>query len=208
MSDVGSALRDWESFYVIIGSSAGALTGLQFVVLTLVAQAEVSQGNRDATAAFGSPTVVHFCAALVVAALISVPWRTMGPPSFAILIGGAVGILYSILVLRRAFRQKGYRPVLEDWIWHIVLPLSAYSTIFTGGVLLRPKPEAALLAIGAAALLLVLIGIHNAWDSVTYITHEMLPRLRQRAPGTEAGARAGSPRPAAGAAPPKTDAED
>ncbi len=202
MSDIVSALREWESYYVIIGSSAGALTGLQFVVLTLVAQAEVNQRNRDATAAFGSPTVVHFCAALVVSALVTVPWRTIGPPRLVITIGGAVGILYSILVLRRAFRQKGYRPVLEDWIWHIVLPLSAYSAIFAGGVQLRRSTEAALLLIGGAALLLVLIGIHNSWDSVTYITHEMLPRLRERA-----GAATSRPRGGTSPAPPDADSQ-
>ena len=32
-----SALSAWENFYVIIGSSAGALTGLQFVVIALAA---------------------------------------------------------------------------------------------------------------------------------------------------------------------------
>ena len=34
----GSALIPWDNFYVIVGSSAAALTGLQFVVITLVAE--------------------------------------------------------------------------------------------------------------------------------------------------------------------------
>jgi len=29
-------LLQWENFYIIVGSSAGALTGLQFVVMALV----------------------------------------------------------------------------------------------------------------------------------------------------------------------------
>jgi len=32
-----TALDGWENFYVIVGSSAGALIGLQFVVITLIA---------------------------------------------------------------------------------------------------------------------------------------------------------------------------
>ena len=32
-----TALSAWENFYVIVGSSAGALIGLQFVVITLIA---------------------------------------------------------------------------------------------------------------------------------------------------------------------------
>jgi hypothetical protein len=36
---VSAHLAAWESFYIIVGSSAGALTGLQFVVMALVAEA-------------------------------------------------------------------------------------------------------------------------------------------------------------------------
>ena len=31
-------LAEWESFYIIVGPSAGALIGLQFVVLTLIGE--------------------------------------------------------------------------------------------------------------------------------------------------------------------------
>ena len=31
-------LAEWDSFYVILGSAAGALIGLQFVAMTLIAQ--------------------------------------------------------------------------------------------------------------------------------------------------------------------------
>ena len=30
--------REWDSFYVILGGAAAALIGLQFVVLTLIAE--------------------------------------------------------------------------------------------------------------------------------------------------------------------------
>jgi hypothetical protein len=36
---VAAHLSAWESFYIIVGSSAGALTGLQFVVMALVVEA-------------------------------------------------------------------------------------------------------------------------------------------------------------------------
>src|SRR5256886_3696562 len=64
----------WESFYVIIGSSAAALTGLQFVVVVLGAEAR-SIGPE--VGAFGTPTVVHFCAVLLMSAILSVPWRAV-----------------------------------------------------------------------------------------------------------------------------------
>ena len=68
----------WESFYVIVGSSAGALTGLQFVVLTLITEAGMIRGTGETLAAFGSPNVVHFCAALLVSAILSAPWGGLG----------------------------------------------------------------------------------------------------------------------------------
>ena len=179
-TDVETSLRAWESFYVIVGSSAGALTGLQFVVLTLVAEIGASRRSRETTAAFGSPTIVHFCAALFVAAVLSVPWSGAGRASIAISVCGAAGILYSIVVLRRTFAQSAYQPVLEDWVWHVVLPLLSYGAIFAAGLLVRSHAENALLLVGGAAMLLIFIGIHNAWDSVTYITHVMLPRNEER----------------------------
>ena len=55
-----SALREWESFYVIVGSSGAALTGLQFVVMALIAEIERPSTGREISA-FGTPTVIHFC---------------------------------------------------------------------------------------------------------------------------------------------------
>ena len=66
---MGEPLAPWESFYVIVGSSAGALTGLQFVVLALIADAEAAvavSSNMLEIRAFGTPTVVHFCAVLFI----------------------------------------------------------------------------------------------------------------------------------------------
>lgn len=67
-----SPLATWESFYVIIGSSAAALTGLQFVVIALIAEARTRSTPRE-IAAFGTPTIVHFCAVLLLSAILSAP---------------------------------------------------------------------------------------------------------------------------------------
>ena len=191
---MADALREWEAFYVIVGSSAGALTGLQFVVLTLISEAGVIRGSSETLAAFGSPNVVHFCAALLVSALFSTPWHGLGGPSVAVGICGIMGLVYSIAVLRRAMRQKDYKPVLEDWVWHTALPFLAYAGLFLAGMLLGRDPVDTLFIVGGAALLLVFVGIHNAWDTVTYV---MAQRARDRVPRSAA-----APAPAATAAPP------
>ena len=186
MNEAAQALREWDSFFVIVGSSAGALTGLQFVVLTLVADSPRTQSSGEGIAAFGSPNVVHFCAALLVSAIFSAPWHALAPAGIATAVAGILGVVYSFTVLRRAMRQREYQPVLEDWIWHALLPTLAYAALVHAGFALRQEHADTLYIVGAATLLLVFIGIHNAWDTVMYVT------LVLRAPGRTGGPAAGT----------------
>jgi len=186
----------WESFYVIVGSSAGALTGLQFVVLTLITEAGMVRGAGETLSAFGSPNVVHFCAALLVSAIFSAPWHGLGPPGVAVAVAGVCGFIYSIAVMRRALRQRDYKPVLEDWIWHAALPLVAYAALVHAGIQLARVSPDAMFIVGGSTLLLVFIGIHNAWDTVTYVT---LERARERK--AEEAVKKAAERRAAGSAP-------
>jgi hypothetical protein len=168
MTESVSALSSWESFYVIVGSSGGALIGLQFVVMTLIADRR-HLATSDALSAFGTPTVVHLAAALLVSAIMSAPWPSLVPLSVILAICGLSGLAYGAIVLRRARRQKDYEPVWEDWLWHTVLPFLSYASLSVSAVLLSTHPQCALFVIGAAALSVLLIGIHNAWDTVTHI---------------------------------------
>lgn len=171
-------LAAWESFYVIVGSSGAALTGLQFVVIALVAESRVRSGSREIEA-FGTPTIVHFCAVLLVAAVLSAPWRGLMSVSVALGVVGLAGVIYGLIVLKRARSQTGYKPVFEDWLWHSVLPLFAYTLLLIAGVFLRSYPRRTLFVVAATALLLLFIGIHNAWDTVTYIAVEHLQKGKQ-----------------------------
>lgn len=47
-----TALAGWENFYVVVGSSAGALIGLQFVVITLLAGMPIIKDVERASSAF------------------------------------------------------------------------------------------------------------------------------------------------------------
>ncbi len=168
-----TSLRAWESFYVIVGSSAAVLTGLQFVVIALVAESEARRAPNEINA-FGTPTVVHFCVALLLAAILSAPWPELRSAAIAIGITGGFGVVYALVVTRRARRTTVYTPVLEDWVWHVVLPIVAYAALVIASLPL-PLPRLttwSLFAIGASALLLLFIGVHNAWDTVTYIALE------------------------------------
>jgi uncharacterized membrane protein len=83
---------------------------------------------------------------------------------------GVAGVIYGLITLKRARQQTGYRPVFEDWLWHAALPILAYTVLVISAALLPGSPHRTLFAIGGVALLLLFIGIHNAWDAVTYIT--------------------------------------
>jgi hypothetical protein len=168
MTESASALSAWESFYVIVGSSGGALIGLQFVVITLIAGRR-NLATAGALGAFGTPTVVHLTGALLVSAIMSAPWPTLVPVSVALGICGLGGIAYGAIVLRRARRQKDYAPVWEDWVWHTILPFASYAALTLSAASLRSDRGGPLFGIGAAALAMLFIGIHNAWDTVTHI---------------------------------------
>ncbi len=159
----------WENFYVIVGSSAGALIGLQFVVLTLIANRPAGRGEfQQASNAFATPSVVHFGAVLLLSAIVSAPWESSAVVSLLWGIMGLVGVTYSVVVARRMSVQTVYRPVLEDWMFHAILPIAAYATVSVAGFLSRSDVQTAMFLLAAAALLLLFIGIHNSWDAVTY----------------------------------------
>ncbi len=162
-----SPLNGWENFYVIVGSSAGALIGLQFVVMTLIADRR-GLSSEEAGAAFATPSVVHFGVALLLSAIASAPWDGMTAPSICWIIVGVCGISYIVVVFRRMSAQTTYRPVFEDWLFHILLPFTAYIILTVSALITFSEARGILFLIAAAALLLLFIGIHNAWDAITY----------------------------------------
>lgn len=173
-----TALDGWANFYVIVGSSAGALIGLQFVVMTLIADLPSTANAAQAGDAFASPSVVHFCVVLLLAALVSAPWNEI--VTIAMLWGcvGLAGLVYTVIVARRLRVQTTYQPVFEDWLFHVLLPFVAYTVLAISAYLAYAHARPALFLVGAAALLLLFIGIHNTWDAVTY--HVFVRRREQR----------------------------
>jgi len=164
-----SAFSEWESFYVIVGSSAGGLTGLQFVVAALVADSPHIAAWSSSSPAFATPTIVHFSVVLVLSGLFSAPWESAGPPMAIVGLGGVAGVIYALYVAYRARALKEYRAVFEDWLFHVVLPAVAYLTFIVSALETRLHVGRALFGVAAAVMLLLIVGIHNAWDSVTFI---------------------------------------
>jgi hypothetical protein len=171
-------LHAWEAFCLIVGGASAALTGLQFVVIALVAEARSARSLKEIDA-FGTPTIVHFSAVLLISAILTAPWRRLSAVAVSLAICGLAGVAYSGIVLYRARRQTGYKPVFEDWLFHTALPFVAYGLLAIAAFDLLRNTEAALFAIAAATLLLLFIGIHNAWDTVTWIAVEHSRKSRE-----------------------------
>ena len=158
---------EWNSFYVIVGSAAGALIGLQFVVMTLVAQ-RPRPGPAEAGDAFATPSVVHFCVVLLLSAIASAPWHTISAVAVCWGLIGLSGIVYVVIVTRRLRAQTFYQPVFEDWLFHVLLTFAAYAMLAGAAYETHSNTRPALFVVGAAVLLLLFVGIHNAWDAATY----------------------------------------
>ena len=180
-----SALAGWQNFYVIVGSSAGALIGLQFVVITLIAELPVSPGQQQASAAFATPTIIYFGTVVLLSAVLCAPWQGIAGAAYVCGLVGLTGVAYAGAVARRMRGQNAYQPEFEDWLFHALLPFAAYAILAIAAYAALHHARAALFGLGAAALLLLFIGIHNAWDNVTY--HVFVRRIGQRKRDPSAG---------------------
>jgi len=167
-------LAGWDNFYVIIGSSAGGLTGLTFVVIALLR--ESGQAVRPTgVGAFVTPTIVHFCGVLALAAFMSMPHQSAGTLSAGLALGGLAGVAYGCLVGVNMYRiglgTTRYAPVREDWIWNVIVPTLGYAALVLMAALIRERlMREALYGVAVLALALLFIGIRNAWDLVVWIS--------------------------------------
>ncbi|HKF46974.1 MAG TPA: hypothetical protein VKB38_06410 [Terracidiphilus sp.] len=165
-----SALSEWQNFYVITGSAAGALIGLQFVVLTLMASLPRRPATAFGAAVYSTPTIVHLTTVLLLSAAMVAPRSYVAHFVITglIQVSGAAGVAYTTQTAVRMHRAP-YKPEFEDWLFHAILPFIAYllMAVSASAEMVRVV-ETSLYGIAVATVLLLVIGIHNAWDTVTY----------------------------------------
>lgn len=165
------SLTECESFYVITGSSGAALTGLMFVVIALAADRIPPQRQRpEAMSIYSTPTLVHFGVVLLIAAMMTIPHQTMLTLSLGLGLSAAVGVGYTAINMVRMRRLDLYEAVLDDWIWHAILPFTAYLSLALASMIAAAAGETAFFIVAGVVLLLLFIGIHNAWDVALYTT--------------------------------------
>jgi sulfite exporter TauE/SafE len=160
-------LGRWETFYVIVGSSGGALTGLLFVVVALAAE-RARQYSSQGLGAFTSPSIFHFGIVLFIAAVVTMPRDGLASLGVMLGLSALTGGTVTVLAIRRIAQFEKYRPVAEDWIWHGLLPCAAYVALLLGAILLQSATKTALYIVASVTLALLFVGIHNAWDAALY----------------------------------------
>ena len=75
---------------------------------------------------------------------------------------------YSFRIVWHA-RQAAYQPDWADWFWYIVFPLIGHLALVGAAVLLWRNVAWSLALIAANALAFLFLGVHNSWDTVTFI---------------------------------------
>ena len=163
-----SPLEGWDNFYVILGSAAAALLGLTFVVIALISE---RRANPAGLSGYITPTVVHFGTVLGLSCFASVPHQNV--IGLSIGFGStAMGLLIYTGVIASNMRRfaRNYVPVLEDWIWHVILPAVVYCVLLAMALLLWREPRESMYGIASALLLLLFVGIHNSWDVAVSVT--------------------------------------
>jgi hypothetical protein len=176
-------LADWGNFYVIIGSAAAGLTGLMFVVISLGAEARTIS-NEKGLRAFVTPTVVHFCIALVVSVYLSSPGQTPVSIGAGCAILGLAGLTYVAGAMRVAGRLREYQPVGEDWLWHGAFPILAYlAFLIVAVVVCTGHVVGGLRVLAADTVFILLTAIHNAWDAATWVALSAGRRKRDGSSG-------------------------
>ena len=163
-------LEKWHEFYLLIGTAGVTLTGLLFVVVSLGPRL-TSERHGDSTRAFLSPNAVFFTTTLVVSAALMVPSLPANVAG-ALLCAGAVGSLgYLVYTRAHAHWRRNKLPFL-DWIWFIGLPFAAYGLLLLSGIGVLLQAPLALHGVAVALLLLLVVGIRNAWDMVIWVSQK------------------------------------
>ena len=175
----------WENYYLMIGSSAGALIGLMFVVVTLTAgrdREEVERGKHLYT----SPIVWHLAVILTLSGAAAVPH--IQAEAFGIA-SGALGLLGIVIGVRSAAgiakRPGAPEAASFDTFWYGIAPAIVYAGLAVSAWAILRGWAWGTTALAADLMALLLVSIHAEWDLVTYLAPIAGSRDSQKDAGRE-----------------------
>lgn len=172
-------LQQWQNFYMLLGGASATLIGLMFIAVSLGSGRWTPEERPILNASFNafmSPTFIHFVYVLVTAAVVLVP--TLSETALGGLLvltgAGSLGHIARNLPFVRE-RYRGGTIDRSDLIWYSLMPSIGYIFYFAAGAgllgaaLRGARSAHALDALAAASVLLVVIGVRNAWDLVVFL---------------------------------------
>ncbi len=162
-------LHAWHDFYILIGTASATLIGLMFVAASVGARC--FDAEREAPLrAFLTPTVVHFGAILVTCLMGTVPSQTRSSLCALVLAGGLVGMGFTTRVWMNMHRQGITKTIdLADLFCYLFLPALSYLMMTGFGIVLSIRPNLGLELLATTLVVLLLLGIRNAWDMTLWI---------------------------------------
>jgi hypothetical protein len=162
-------LSRWREFFTMTGTAGATLVGLMFVAASIGAGV-FTRAHQVGIRSFLSPTVVHFSAVMFASMISAIPTQTWSSFGTLVGLGGIAGIAYSILIWLRMARH-GITPTIDipDRLWYGLTPIAVYGVMVASGIALGFHHPVGLNLLAVALLLLLLIGIRNAWDMTIWI---------------------------------------
>jgi hypothetical protein len=160
----------WENFYLLLGPAAAGLIGLLFVVVTLTAGRERAEASRG-QALYMTPTALQFAVVMTFSAVAMAPRM---PPVATVTIFGLVALAGLANAVRTSIGIGSPRPGREPPHWsdfwmYGVTPGVVYIALCGACVAVWMRAEWAAYALAGLLLILLLVGIRNAWDLITAI---------------------------------------
>ena len=160
----------WDNYFFMVGSAAASLIGLLFVVVTLTQGRERTAAMRGARI-YMTPLAIHFAAVLVDSAVCVVPNLSTEMAAVIFLICALVGLVNALQTCFgiRGLATKADPPHWSDIWWYGLTPATVHIALIVISAGFWFGASWAVPAIAATLMVLLLAGIRNAWDLVTWI---------------------------------------
>ena len=98
------------------------------------------------------------------------PRKGLASLEVLLVIVAVIGATITVRALVHIFQFEQYKPVFEDWLWNVILPTLVYCGFLVTAASIWSRPAQTLYGVALLSLLLLLIGIHNAWDIAVWLS--------------------------------------
>jgi hypothetical protein len=119
--------------------------------------------------AFVTPVLVHFGGVLFLSMDLLAPWPAAWPLGLVLGLHGLAGIVYASFVIRLLRRLDFVSLDARDWIAYAGAPALANVSLLVGAAGLVTEKSFAPYAVAGAVMLLLFVGILDAWDLTLWI---------------------------------------